>query len=541
LSTPTVATGSGADSGTASWTVHYVVQAGDNAAPLEFAAASQLALTGDRVATDAAGNPLTLTFAGVAALSTTAQLTIDTLAPGAFDFTSPANAAVSNDNAPTLQWNDPGDVDHFRLVVSAASDCSSPVQTFASVATSSQALGTLADGTYFACLEAYDAIGNVRVATTSPLAFDVATGTWSPMVALAGFAARSAAPAIWDAGAARLHVFGGFDGASALGTGASLDPTAPAASAWTDFAADADTPTARVGHSLTIDAAGGRLFAWGGWDGANGASHVAGGAVYDVTGGADPWVTMAASPLAPRKAHSAIWTGSLLLIFGGGDASQRFGDGAAYDPSAGGSWSDLDAGDPLRPEAREAHAAAWSGSTMLIWGGRDGTTFLKSGAVYDPAGPTWTRTTDDPTTLSERAGAFAVYDSGRYLVYGGYDGTGPLADGAWYDPVASTWTPIATLGAPAARTKACVAWDAATRRLVVWGGRDGGGTPLASGAVYDAAHDRWSVPHLNAAQAPVARDGASCAFGGGVLAVWGGADATSAALDSGALLTLPAP
>jgi hypothetical protein len=178
---------------------------------------------------------------------------------------------------------------------------------------------------------------------------------------------------------------------------------------------------------------------------------------------------------------------------------------------------------------------------MLIWGGRSGATYLQSGALYDPTVPGWTATLEDETTPSPRAGAFAAFYAGRFLVYGGLGVTGPLGDGAWYDPVQSVWTALPTLNAPVARRDACVAWDDATHRLFVWGGKDAGGTALSSGAIYDASVDRWTVPHLNLDQSPVARSVAACAFGGGALAIWGGVDAASTMLSTGSFLTPPAP
>jgi hypothetical protein len=53
------------------------------------------------------------------------------------------------------------------------------------------------------------------------------------------------------------------------------------------------------------------------------------------TGTAQSWRQLAASPLAARVGHSAVWTGGELLIWGGGPIGARpLADGAAYDPAA---------------------------------------------------------------------------------------------------------------------------------------------------------------------------------------------------------------
>jgi hypothetical protein len=81
---------------------------------------------------------------------------------------------------------------------------------------------------------------------------------------------------------------------------------------------------------------------------------------------AESWRRLAAAPLSPRVGHSAVWTGSELLIWGGGPPGSRpEADGAAYDPAAD-RWRRL----PPAPLAgRLRHAAVWTGSEMLLWGG----------------------------------------------------------------------------------------------------------------------------------------------------------------------------
>jgi N-acetylneuraminic acid mutarotase len=78
------------------------------------------------------------------------------------------------------------------------------------------------------------------------------------------------------------------------------------------------------------------------------------------------WRQLAASPLSPRIGHSAVWTGSELLIWGGRTTGgSPKGDGAAYDP-AGDRWRRL----PPAPLAgRFGHAAVWTGTELLVWGG----------------------------------------------------------------------------------------------------------------------------------------------------------------------------
>ena len=73
-----------------------------------------------------------------------------------------------------------------------------------------------------------------------------------------------------------------------------------------------------------------------------------------------------------RFGHSAVWTGSRVLIWGGwnGDSgSVETNTGAVYDPGVA-AWSATNtSGAPL---GRQDHSTVWTGSRMIVWGGCDG-------------------------------------------------------------------------------------------------------------------------------------------------------------------------
>src|SRR5438046_218202 len=71
----------------------------------------------------------------------------------------------------------------------------------------------------------------------------------------------------------------------------------------------------------------------------------------------------------PRSSHSAIWTGSEMIVWGGGSAS-----GGRYDPTTD-TWTS-----PSVPGGRDGHSAVWTGSEMIVWGGSEGTNNLDTGA-----------------------------------------------------------------------------------------------------------------------------------------------------------------
>jgi hypothetical protein len=77
-------------------------------------------------------------------------------------------------------------------------------------------------------------------------------------------------------------------------------------------------------------------------------------------------VTNTNAPLV-RYWHTAIWTGTEMIVFGGiGDPYRYLNDGARYNPSTD-SWTSL----PLTGarSARTLHTAVWTGSEMIVWGG----------------------------------------------------------------------------------------------------------------------------------------------------------------------------
>jgi hypothetical protein len=160
------------------------------------------------------------------------------------------------------------------------------------------------------------------------------------------------------------------------------------------------------------------------------------------------WVAVTApAPLAPREHYAVALVGRRLIVWGGWTREmQALGDGAVLD-LARKSWKKMSAAGAPSPRL-EPTAVAWTGSRLLVWGGRVAT----------------------PTTLA----------SPRLL-----------GDGARYDPAADRWTPMSSVDAPSPRVDATVAWTG--RRLVVLGGAaEVGGQPLRDGGAYDPATDRWT-------------------------------------------------
>jgi N-acetylneuraminic acid mutarotase len=111
---------------------------------------------------------------------------------------------------------------------------------------------------------------------------------------------------------------------------------------------------------------------------------------------------------------------------------------------------------------------------MIVWGGYGEISpyYLNDGGQYDPGTNTWTATTTT-SAPSERQYHAAVWTGSRMIVWGGYGEISPyyLNDGGQYDPVANTWTATTTTGAPTVRYLHTAVWTGS--RMIVWGGLNG--------------------------------------------------------------------
>lgn len=148
------------------------------------------------------------------------------------------------------------------------------------------------------------------------------------------------------------------------------------------------------------------------------------------------WTPLADAPIAARARAASTWTGTEMIVWGGGGADRFvFDDGAAYDPAAG-TWRTItDA--PI--EGREAPATVWTGQELLVWGGRSGgnpdPVVEVDGAAYDPAGDSWRTIPEAPIAVEWEP--WAVW-TGEEMIVGG-SGAEPGFNAAAYDPAADSW------------------------------------------------------------------------------------------------------
>jgi hypothetical protein len=208
------------------------------------------------------------------------------------------------------------------------------------------------------------------------------------------------------------------------------------------------------------------------------------------------WLPMALPPtaLGGRSMHVALWTGSKMMIWGGDGLSPGYKfDGASYD-LASNSWAMMAAAPSVFSAGRRNGVGVWTGSKMIVFGGRDSSTPYKDAAVYDPAGASgagsWTVTAAAPITARFWAAGVWSTTTNELLVWGGCTGgscSSVASDGAAYNPETNTWTPL-----PAApivgRFDPAFAWTGT--EMIIAGGRLVSGT-VTDGARYDPVTRAW--------------------------------------------------
>lgn len=241
--------------------------------------------------------------------------------------------------------------------------------------------------------------------------------------------------ALWTG--TEMIIWGGWTGGY-VNTGARYNPVGNTWTAMTTSSA----PLGRASHVAVWT--GSDMIVWGGYSGDT-VTYYNNGGRYNPS--ANTWAGMssAGAPVA-RLWHSGVWTGTEMIVWGGmndlNSASQR-NDGGRYNPTLN-NWSVVTTNGA--PSARDQHTAVWTGSEMIIWGQN------ADGGRYDPAKSTWTAVsaTGAPTAGSEHT---AVWTGSEMIVWGGSGG-----GGGRYSPSDNFWTAVAAKGAPSARQSHTAVW-----------------------------------------------------------------------------------
>src|SRR5258707_658787 len=190
-----------------------------------------------------------------------------------------------------------------------------------------------------------------------------------------------------------------------------------------------------------------------------------------------PWTaTNTVGAPSGREAHTAVWTGSEMIVWGGFDRFGPFNTGGRYNPTTD-SWIVTSTTDT--PTARSDPATVWSGSEMIVWVGLSVTdlNLFNTGGRYNPTTDSWiaTSTMDAP---SPRFGPITVWTESEMIVWGGLelrDDPVPhtptaINTGGRYDPATDSWLTTSMMDGPCPRFGPSAVWTES--EMIVWGGSD---------------------------------------------------------------------
>jgi N-acetylneuraminic acid mutarotase len=389
--------------------------------------------------------------------------------------------------------------------------------------------------------------------------YNPANDTWTPTNQTNAPAGRLRPTTVWTG--QEMIVWGGtISNVGATNTGGRYNPSTDS---WT-ATSTTNAPSPRFAHTAVWT--GTEMIVWGG--GADGVIVNTGGRYNPAT---DTWTPTSISPLVARRFHTAVWTGTEMIIWGGCslvNCSASREDGSRYNPATD-TWTPTATAvgngrsrhsavwtgtemiitggcrstncdnsvtnivrynpaadvwrearyEPITRTPRQPHQAVWTGTEMLVWG-VDASTFDTSVYRFDPAINRWTETiaagAPDP-----RSDFSLVWTGMEMIVWGGdVVSQGVSRTGARFNPATSTWTPTTITGAPTSRFLHSAVWTGT--EMIVWGGLGGNLIPTRSGSRYNPANDTWTA--ITTTNAPTGRISHTAVWTGQEMIVWGGND-----------------
>ncbi len=350
--------------------------------------------------------------------------------------------------------------------------------------------------------------------------FDFATNAWSPISVVGAPAARMWHTAVWTG--THMLVWGGIELNNEFEDGGAYDPVTDS---WTTLPAAPAALGKRIFHTAVWT--GTEMIVYGGVDlDSSGNTYYDNGAAYNPATGV--W-TMLSSTNAPegRAGHAMVWTGTKIVVWGGGD-SVNFGmdNGGIYDPLTD-TWTTLAGGTTNSPAGRKEHTGIWTGTEMVIWGGFvNGVGMVDNGAAYDPTSDLWRTIATPPTALGGRQKHRAIWSGTEMIIVGGegiYPVTAPFSVAA-YNPSLDSWRSLAHAGG---RKDFPAVWT--SNSLFLFGGKDANNNRIASAKYWLEATDTWL--DVASAVAPTARIDHVAEWTGSKLLIWGGLDNTGGIYD----------
>jgi hypothetical protein len=281
-------------------------------------------------------------------------------------------------------------------------------------------------------------------------------------------------------GNARIdHIFTLLPNGKVLATGGSYSSSFATAELY-DPVTGTWTPTGsmvspRTWHTATLLPNGKVLVVGGRTDPFNGNSILASAELYDPATGT--WALT--SPMSRvREKHTATLLPDGRVLVAGGAYGNSVASAEVYDPATG-TWAPIGS----MAKARWWHAAVLlSDGKVLVTGGSDEASIMQASAeVYDPVTGTWASAGSMATRRMMHTAT--VMPNGKVLVVGGYNtsqGSGFLASSEVYDPATGTWGFLDHMGFARHHHSATVLPNG---KVLVEGGNDGSNN-LATAELY---------------------------------------------------------
>lgn len=252
------------------------------------------------------------------------------------------------------------------------------------------------------------------------------TDTWTPMSTV-NAPNRYGNTAIWTG--TEMIIWGGISSNVPFvvtNTGSKYNP---ATDTWTAISSS-NAPNATTYHSAV-------------WTGTEMIVH--GGVNNNTTKKYNPlsntWTTLNHSGVT-RFLHSAIWTGTKMIVWGGTNTVNTpiigLNSGGVYNVNTN-SWITTTLTNA--PSPRLSHSAVWTGTEMIIWGGINNDISTNTGARFNPISNSWisTSTINAP---SPRYSHTNIWTGIEHIVWGGGgDNNAVYDDGAKYNPITNGYLP----------------------------------------------------------------------------------------------------
>jgi N-acetylneuraminic acid mutarotase len=337
------------------------------------------------------------------------------------------------------------------------------------------------------------------------------TNSWTPTSTTNVPDARENHTAVWTGN--EMIVWGGSEESNfgGLNTGGRYNPNMDS---WT-ATSTSDAPEARQLHTAVWT--GSEMIVWGGTGASFFDSDLNTGGRY--AAGTDSWTaTNTYNVPEPRSSHTAVWTGSEMIVWGGlgqTSFSSALNDGGRYDPATD-NWTATNVADA--PSPRNMHTAIWTGNQMIVWGGTDGFINFNSGGRYNPGTDSWIATTS--IAPYPRYLHTAVWTGTQMIIWGGDSDVGLLDTGGRYNPNADAWTATSTTNGPSARDNHSAVWTGS--QMIVWGGEDANFDRLNTGGRYNPNTNNWT--ETSTTNTPSGREFHTAVWTGSEMIVWGGID-----------------